>query len=80
MSCHGDGKHGNCVTAKMSKKINVFFLFFFFCWKSSSSFSTSQHLGRIVWVAVFFFFTFISTIYLSLYSMREITAQVKRKI
>lgn len=38
---------------------------FFFCWKSSSLFSTSQHPGRVVWVGDFFFFSFIFTIYLS---------------
>lgn len=59
-SCHVDGKHVNCVAAKMSKKIKIFF---FSCCKSSSLFSTSQHPGRIGgWVV---FLNFIFTIYLS---------------
>lgn len=60
VSCHMDGKHVNCVAAKMSKKIKIFF---FSCCKSRALFSASQHPGRIVWVG--FFFPFIFTIYLS---------------
>lgn len=55
VSCHVDEKHVNCVAAKMSKKIKIFF---FSCCKSSSLFSTSQHPGRIGWVDGFFFFPF----------------------
>lgn len=46
----------------------------FFCWKSSSSFSTSQRPRRIVWVGAFFFhFYYLPVLYL----LHDITALAK---
>lgn len=59
MSCHGDGKHGNCVTAKMSKKINVFFLFFFFVGNPAPHLALLSILeGLCGWLFFFFYFYF----------------------
>lgn len=77
LSCPLGGTHINCAAVKMSKKIKIFCC----CWKTNCSFSTSQYLGRIVWVDGwwFSFFTIISTIYLSfLVSIRDITGTSKK--